>query len=77
MALLRAIGFCFLLLVAPLGAFLASYSQLVADALSQLLGTAVSRGQLGLAFMLLTALCLRIDLGVRRRYQQRQALVSS
>lgn len=74
MELLRSIGYLFLFLLVPLGALLANYPGPSAEWLSGLLALDISRGNLGAGFMLLAAICLRIDLGIRRRAQARQAV---
>ncbi|MBS7690995.1 hypothetical protein I0E51_15075 [Pseudomonas lalucatii] len=67
--MLRALGFFFLFLLVPLGALLANYPGPLAEWLSGLLGVPVSRGNLGAGFMLLAAICLKLDLRIRRRAQ--------
>lgn len=73
MDMLRSMGLLFLFLLVPLGALLASYPGPIAEWLSALFGVAITRGNLGAGFMLLAAICLRVDLGLRRRAQARQA----
>ncbi len=73
MDFLRSIGLLFLFFLVPLGALLASYPGPIAEWLSGLCGLEVSRGNLGAGFMLLAAICLRIDLGIRRRAQAAKA----
>jgi hypothetical protein len=71
--LLRSMGFLFLFLLVPLGALLANYPGPIAEWLSSLFGVDISRGNLGAGFMLLAAICLKIDLDIRRRAQGREA----
>lgn len=71
MNMLRSIGLLFLFLVVPLGALLANYPGQVAEWLSDLSGTVITRGNLAAGFMLITAICLKIDLTIRRRAQAR------
>ncbi|WP_339515492.1 hypothetical protein [Pseudomonas sp. RL_15y_Pfl2_60] len=73
MDLLRAIGFCFLGVVVPLGALLASNPSGIAQWLSGMLGTDVTRASLGIGFLALAAICLKIDLTIRRRAQAAKA----
>ncbi|WP_439887201.1 hypothetical protein ACSX1C_17475 [Pseudomonas sp. MBLB4123] len=73
MNMLRSLGFFFLFLLVPLGALLANYPEPVVEWLGNLFGVPVSRGNLGAGFMLLAAICLRLDLGIRRRAQARRA----
>lgn len=73
MGLLRSMGFFFLFLLVPLGALLANYPGPTAEWLSNLFGVTISRGNLGAGFMLLAAICLKIDLSIRRRAQGREA----
>ncbi|NQD91850.1 hypothetical protein HP532_04195 [Pseudomonas sp. CrR25] len=73
MDMLRSLGFFFLFLLVPLGALLANYPEPVAEWLGELFGAPVSRGNLGAGFMLLAAICLKLDLSIRRRAQARQA----
>lgn len=68
MALLRTLGWCFLLIMVPLGAVLAAWPDQLSSLLSQLSGLEVSRGQLAIGFLLVAALCMRIDLQIRRRH---------
>jgi hypothetical protein len=73
MGMLRSMGYLFFFLVVPLGALLASNPEGIAQWLSNLLGMEVTRGNLGVAFIVLTGVCLKIDLTRRRRAQQREA----
>jgi hypothetical protein len=73
MDLLRSMGFLFLFLLVPLGALLANYPGPIAAWLSELFAVDISRGNLGAGFMVLAAICLRVDLGIRRRAQARKA----
>lgn len=73
MNLLRTLGYSFLFVMVPLGGLLAAYPDEIAAGLSNMLGTSVSRGNLGVAFLFLAAACMRIDLSIRRRAQGRSA----
>lgn len=73
MDLLRSLGFLFLFLLVPLGALLANYPGGIAEWLSGLFAVDISRGHLGAGFMLLAAICLKVDLGIRRRAQAGKA----
>nr|WP_298141655.1 hypothetical protein [uncultured Pseudomonas sp.] len=73
MDFLRSIGLLFLFFLVPLGALLVSYPVAIADGLSALFGVAVTRGNLAAGFLLLTVVCLKIDLTLRRRAQARAA----
>ncbi|SDH44584.1 hypothetical protein SAMN05216603_10954 [Pseudomonas benzenivorans] len=73
MDLLRSLGLFFLFLLVPLGALLASYPGPIAEWLSGLFAVEISRGNLGAGFLLLAAICLRVDLGIRRRAQAGKA----
>lgn len=73
MGLLRSMGFLFLFLLVPLGALLANYPGPIAEWLSSLLGVEITRGNLGAGFMLLAAICLKVDLNIRRRAQVAEA----
>ena len=73
MDMLRSLGLLFLFLLVPLGALLANYPGPIAEWLSGLFGVEISRGNLGAGFMLLAAICLKVDLSSRRRAQARQA----
>lgn len=73
MDLLRSLGFLFLFLLVPLGALLANYPDGIAEWLSGLFAVDISRGNLGAGFMLLAAICLKVDLGIRRRAQAGKA----
>ena len=76
MNLLRTLGFCFLFVMVPLGGLLAAYPDAIAAGLASLLGFEVTRGNLGVAFLFLAAVCMRIDLSIRRRAQARSAAVA-
>lgn len=76
MNMMRSMGFFFLFLLVPLGALLASYPGPIADWLSALFGVSISRGNLGAGFMVLAAICLKVDLSIRRRAQARQASIA-
>ena len=73
MDMLRSLGLLFLFLLVPLGALLANYPGPIAGWLSGLFGVEITRGNLGAGFMLLAAICLKVDLSSRRRAQARQA----
>ena len=73
MDFLRSIGFFVLVLLVPLGALLVTYPAAIAEWLSALFGTTVTRGNLAAVFLLLTVVCLKIDLTLRRRAQARAA----
>ncbi|MHA6492092.1 hypothetical protein ACX0MV_02440 [Pseudomonas borbori] len=75
MDLLRSIGFLFLFVVVPLGAMLANFPGPIAHWLSELFGFTVTRGNLGAAFLLVTVICLKVDLTRRRRAQARSATI--
>lgn len=77
MDLLRAIGFCFLGIVVPLGALLTSNPSGIALWLSELFGTEVSRASIGIGFLALAAICLKIDLTIRRRALARAAATAA
>ncbi|MFZ2289171.1 MAG: hypothetical protein WAV92_05820 [Halopseudomonas yangmingensis] len=68
MALLRTLGWCFLLVMVPLGAVMAAWPDQLTGLLSQLSGLDITRGQLAIGFLLIAALCMRIDLQIRRRH---------
>jgi hypothetical protein len=51
----------------PLGGLLAAYPDQISSLVSVLLRTDVSRGALGIGFLFLSAVCMRIDLSIRRR----------
>ncbi|MEH6366492.1 MAG: hypothetical protein V7764_09505 [Pseudomonas marincola] len=69
MSFLRAIGFMFLCVVVPVGALLASNPDAFAQWIGSTLGIEFTRGNLAVAFLLLTGICLKIDLTIRRRHQ--------
>lgn len=69
--LLRTLGFCFLFVMVPLGGLLAANPGEIADGLSSLTGVEVARGHLGIAFLGLAVVCMRVDLTIRRRAQAR------
>ncbi|SDS58444.1 hypothetical protein SAMN05216421_1791 [Halopseudomonas xinjiangensis] len=71
MNLLRTLGLCFLFVMVPLGGLLAAYPDEIANGLSSLMGVEVTRGNLGVAFLGLAAVCMRVDLSIRRRAQAR------
>ena len=73
MDFLRSIGLLFVFFLVPLGALLVSYPTAIAEWLSALFGTAVTRGNLAAGFLLVTVVCLKIDLTLRRRAQARAA----
>ncbi|WP_324732896.1 hypothetical protein [Pseudomonas paeninsulae] len=76
MNMMRSMGFFFLFLLVPLGALLANYPGPIAEWLSGLFGVQISRGNLGAGFMLLAAICLKVDLTIRRRAQASQASIA-
>ncbi|UAW97287.1 hypothetical protein KEM63_10665 [Halopseudomonas nanhaiensis] len=76
MSLLRTLGFCFLFIMVPLGGLLAAYPDEIAGGLSGLFGTEVTRGHLGIGFLFLAAICMRVDLSIRRRAQARSAVAA-
>jgi hypothetical protein len=51
----------------PLGGLLAAYPDQISSLVATLLRTDVSRGALGIGFLFLSAVCMRIDLSIRRR----------
>ncbi|WP_415059062.1 hypothetical protein [Halopseudomonas sp.] len=67
MKILRTLGYCFLFVMVPLGGLLAAYPDQISSLVSALLRTDVSRGALGIGFLFLSAVCMRIDLSIRRR----------
>jgi len=67
MTIFRTLGYCFLFIMVPLGGLLAAFPDEIAAGLSALLPVQVSRGALGIAFLALAAVCMRVDLGIRRR----------
>lgn len=73
MNLLRSMGLLFLFVLVPLGALLANYPEAIAAWLSAVFDTSISRGNLGVGFLLLAAICLKVDLTLRRRAQGRTA----
>ncbi|QJD57807.1 hypothetical protein HG264_02210 [Pseudomonas sp. gcc21] len=70
MKIFRTLGFCFLFIMVPLGGLLAAYPNEVANAVSSIFGTPVSRGALGIAFLFIAAVCMRIDMSIRRRHAE-------
>jgi len=70
---LRTMGYCFLFVMVPLGGLLAAYPDQIANGLSALFGFGVTRGSLGIAFLFLAAICMRVDMGIRRRAQSSAA----
>ncbi|WP_079204378.1 hypothetical protein [Pseudomonas sp. CC6-YY-74] len=76
MNMMRSMGFFFLFLLVPLGALLANYPGPIAEWLSGLFGVQISRGNLGAGFMVLAAICLKVDLTIRRRAQASQASIA-
>lgn len=69
MSLLRAIGFMFLCVVVPVGALLASNPDGIAQWVGATFGVDFSRANLAVAFFVLTGICLKIDLTLRRKLQ--------
>lgn len=67
MKILRTLGYCFLFVMVPLGGLLAAYPDQISGLVSALLRTEVSRGALGIGFLFISAVCMRVDLGIRRR----------
>lgn len=67
MKILRTLGYCFLFVMVPLGGLLAAYPDQISSLMSSLLRTDVSRGALGIGFLFISAICMRVDLGIRRR----------
>ncbi|WP_373185673.1 hypothetical protein [Halopseudomonas sp.] len=67
MKILRTLGYCFLFVMVPLGGVLAAYPDQISGFISALLRTDVSRGALGIAFLFISAVCMKVDLGIRRR----------
>lgn len=67
MKILRTLGYCFLFVMVPLGGLLAAYPDQISGLVSALLRTDVSRGALGIGFLFISAICMRVDLGIRRR----------
>lgn len=67
MKMLRTLGYCFLFVMVPLGGLLAAYPDQISSLVSSLLGADVSRGALGIGFLFISAVCMRVDLGIRRR----------
>ena len=67
MKILRTLGYCFVFVMVPLGGLLAAYPDQVGSFASALLRTDVSRGALGIGFLFISAICMRVDLGIRRR----------
>lgn len=67
MKILRTLGYCFLFVMVPLGGLLAAYPDQISSLVATLLRTDVSRGALGIGFLFLSAVCMRIDLSIRRR----------
>jgi len=65
--ILRTLGYCFLFVMVPLGGLLAAYPDQISSLVATLLRTDVSRGALGIGFLFLSAVCMRIDLSIRRR----------
>ncbi|QIB51740.1 hypothetical protein [Pseudomonas sp. OIL-1] len=70
MKIFRTLGFCFLFIMVPLGGLLAAYPNEIANAVSSIAGTTVSRGALGIAFLFIAAVCMRVDIGIRRRHAE-------
>ncbi len=67
MKILRTLGYCFLFVMVPLGALLATYTYQISAFVSALGRTDVSRGALGIGFLFISAVCMKVDLGIRRR----------
>ncbi len=67
MRILRTLGYCFLFVMVPLGALLATYPDQISAFISALVRTDVSRGALGIGFLFISAVCMKVDLGIRRR----------
>jgi hypothetical protein len=65
--MLRTLGYCFLFVMVPLGGLLAAYPDQISSLVSALLRTDVSRVSLGIGFLFISAVCMRVDLGIRRR----------
>lgn len=70
MKIFRTLGYCFLFVMVPIGGLLAAYPDEIASFVSRLAGTTVSRGALGIAFLFLAAVCMRVDIGIRRRHAE-------
>ena len=65
--ILRTLGYCFLFVMVPLGGLLAAYPEQISHLVSTVLRTDVSRGALGIGFLFISAICMKVDLGIRRR----------